>query len=67
MSLVGPKEERFVEEDLLGLPERYAVTGPVLLDVSFVPVEAGTAVEEIERCHRRSIRLTYTPKLPTGA
>ena len=67
MTRVGPKEERFVEEDLLGLPESDPVAGPVLLDVGVVPVEARTPVEKIGSCHERSIRLKYTRELATGA
>ena len=67
MTLVGPKEERFVEEDLLGLPESDPVAGPVLLDVGVVPVEARAAVEKIVSGHGASIRVEYTRELPTGA
>jgi hypothetical protein len=43
-------DQRFVKEDLLGLPERDAMEIPILLEISIVPIEPGAALEGI-LCH----------------
>lgn len=53
-------DERFVEEDFLGLPESDAVEIPVLVDIPLVPLEAGTPLERVPLRHERSIYGIYT-------
>jgi len=62
MLSVGHDHQRFVKEDLLGLPEWHPMELPVLLEISIVPIESGAALERV-LCHG----LKYIPEIYAGA
>jgi hypothetical protein len=49
MLCVSLDDQRFIKEDLLGFPERYAMKLPVLFEISIVPIEPSTALERVLR------------------
>ena len=66
MLAIGRHDERLVEKDLLGLPERDTMPFPVLFKVALIPIKPGAALERVV-CHHRSIYQEYTPRnAPVG-
>jgi hypothetical protein len=57
---IDREDQRFVEEDLLGLPEPNPMAFPILLDVSIVPVKTDAALQRVVARHPASISQRYT-------
>jgi len=63
---VAHDDQRFIKEDFLGLPERYPMELPVLLEIPIVPIEPGTALERVVRHRVKYMSEIYVKATASG-